>query len=269
MTDYYYRRLGDEPLARRASGRGDTYESTEITCSNWDPAIQHGSPPLALLTKAITRLAAPPLRVGRVTLDILGAIPVAPVEVRAWVERPGRRISLFAAEMTPAGEDAGRPVARVTAWAVATSDTSEVASDRYPALVEGETQPLPHDWWGLTGYLGSVEWRRQVDDPSGASVFWLSPRGQLVDGEDTTPLDKLMLAVDSSNGVGSTLDFQRFVFMNTDTVVHLHRLPVGADFALRARGSVGPDGVGVTSAEIFDRSGFIGVCAQMLLVQRR
>ncbi|MGE5694838.1 MAG: thioesterase family protein [Candidatus Sericytochromatia bacterium] len=257
MTGCYYRRLDR-----------DTYESTEITCSNWDPAIQHGSPPLALLTRAITRIVDPPLRVGRVTLDILGAIPVAPVKVRARVERPGRRISLLVAEMAPVSGDA-RPVARVTAWAVATSDTADVASDRYPPLVEGETQPLPHDWWGLTGYLGSVEWRRQVDDPSGASVFWLTPRGELVDGEVTSPLDRLLLAVDSSNGVGATLDFQRFVFMNTDTAVHLHRLPVGEDFALRARGSIGPDGVGVTSAEIFDRSGFIGVCAQTLLVQRR
>lgn len=257
MTDCYYRRLGP-----------DTYEPTEITCSNWDSAIQHGSPPLALLTKAITRLVEPPLRLGRVTLDILGAIPVAPVKVSARVERPGRRISLLAADMTPTAGEA-RPVARVTAWAVATSDTADVASDRYPPLVEGETQPLPSDWWGLTGYLGSVDWRRQRDDPSGAAVFWLRPRGELVDGEETTSLDKLLLGVDSSNGVGATLDYQRFVFMNTDTVVHLHRLPAGEDFALRARSSIGPDGVGVTSAEIFDRSGFIGVCAQMLLVQRR
>ena len=35
--------------------------------------------------------------------------------------------------------------------------------------------------------------------------------------------------------------------MNTDTVVHLHRLPTGEDFALRARGSIGPDGIGVTN----------------------
>jgi Thioesterase-like superfamily len=60
-----------------------------------------------------------------------------------------------------------------------------------------------------------------------------------------------------------------FSYMNTDTVVHLHRLPVGGDFALRARASIGPDGIGATSAEIFDRTGFVGTCAQMLLVQRR
>ena len=162
-----------------------------------------------------------------------------------------------------------RPVARVTAWALATSDTSDVASDRYPPLVEGPAQPLPADWWGLTGYLGSVDWRRQPDDPSGAGVFWLSPQGQLVDGEDTTPLEKLTLAVDSVNGVGPALDYRRFIFMNTDTDVHLHRLPGGEDFALRARASIGPDGIGVTSAEIFDRTGFVGTCAQTLLVQRR
>jgi hypothetical protein len=259
VTECYYRRL--EP-------GGDAFESTDITCSNWDDAIQHGSPPLALLTKAIEeQLADSPLRIGRLSLDILGAIPVAPVKVRAWIERPGRRICLLMAEMTPVGN--GRPVARVSAWAIATTDSSDVASDRYPPLVEGPARPLPDKWWGLSGYLASVDWRPQADDPNGSAVFWMSPRAKLVDGEETTPLEKLCLAVDSANGVGAALDVERFVFMNTDTVLHLHRLPVGEDFALRARGSIGPDGIGVTSAEVFDRTGFVGTCAQTLLIQRR
>ena len=65
------------------------------------------------------------------------------------------------------------------------------------------------------------------------------------------------------------IDPNAFVFMNTDASVHLHRAPLGNDFALRARGSIGPDGIGVTTAEIFDRDGFIGTSAQTLLVQRR
>jgi hypothetical protein len=65
------------------------------------------------------------------------------------------------------------------------------------------------------------------------------------------------------------LDFSRSVFMNTDTAMHLHCMPAGRDFALRSPGSTGPDGIGVTSTEIFDGGGFIGVCAQTLLVQRR
>ncbi len=84
-----------------------------------------------------------------------------------------------------------------------------------------------------------------------------------------TDIQPLAMVVDCANGAGAALDSRRFVFMNTDTAVHLHRVPAGEDFALRARGSIGPDGIGVTTAEIFDRRGFIGTCAQTLLVQRQ
>ena len=70
MIDCYYRRLDTD---------GDVlvFESTDGTRSNWDPEIQHGSPPLALMTKLIEELAAGSgLRIGRLTLDILGAIAV-------------------------------------------------------------------------------------------------------------------------------------------------------------------------------------------------
>ncbi|MBV8927853.1 MAG: thioesterase family protein [Mycobacteriaceae bacterium] len=261
MSECYYRRLA-------VDGDYAVFESTDNTRSNWNPEIQHGSPPLALMTNAIEKLLADrPLRIGRLTLDILGAIPVSAVKLRAWVERPGKRICLLVAEMTPAGGDS-RPVARVTAWALATADTSDVASDRYPPLTEGPAQPMPAHWWGLSGYLASVHWRPQFDEPSGA-MYWLSPQANLIEAEDNTPLQSMALVVDSSNGIGAALDFERFIFMNTDTAVHLHRLPTGRDFALRARASIGPDGVGVTAAEIFDRSGFIGVCAQTLLVHHR
>jgi hypothetical protein len=100
-------------------------------------------------------------------------------------------------------------------------------------------------------------------------VAWLSPRVHLVDAEPTTALQRLAMVVDSANGIGAALDTEEYMFMNTDTVVHLHRLPAGEEFGLRARASIGPDGVGATTAELFDRSGFIGTSAQSLLVQRR
>ena len=42
---------------RGVDGEYQLFESTADTRSNWDPAIQHGSPPLALLTKAIEECA--------------------------------------------------------------------------------------------------------------------------------------------------------------------------------------------------------------------
>jgi Thioesterase-like superfamily len=258
----YYRRLP-------ADGELQAFESTDDTRSNWNPDVQHGSPPLALLTKVIEELADPQLRIGRLTLDILGAIPVAPVRVRAWVTRPGARISMLAAEMLAATPDgAERAVARVTAWLLAASDTRDVATDRYPPLVEGEAVGVAHAWEGAPGYLETVSWRRQHTAEAEASVAWLGPLAHVVDAEETTPMQRLAAVVDCANGAGAVLDPDRFMFMNTDTVVHVHRTPVGADFALQARASIGPDGIGVTTAEIFDRHGFIGTAAQTLLVQR-
>ena len=264
MIDCLYRRLA-------ADGEFQLFESTDGTRSNWDPEIQHGSPPLALMTKLIEELAADSgLRVGRLTLDILGAIPVTQVRVRAWVQRPGSRISMMAAEMSaPRPDGTERAVARVTAWLLATSDTTDAATDRFPPLVEGEAAPVPHGWVGAKGYLETLSWRRQRIAEGESNVAWLSPMVPLVDSEEMTDLQRLAMVADSVNGVGMALDPDKFGFMNTDTVVHVHRLPAGNDFGLCARASIGPDGIGVTSAEIFDRQGFIGVVAQTLLVQRR
>jgi hypothetical protein len=263
MIDCYYRRLDTDGELQR-------FESTESTGSNWDSKIQHGSPPLALLTKAIEELAAGSgMGVGRLTLDILGAIPVAPVAVRAWVSRPGSRICMMTSEMTatqPDGSD--RAVARVTAWLLTTSDTRDVVVDRYPPLVQGPDTGHRHAWQNRPGYLETVTWVPQPDD-AGAAVVWMRPLIHLVDHEDMTDLQRLAMVVDSANGVGATLNPEEFLFMNTDTTVHLHRAPVGSDFALRARGSIGPDGIGSTTAELFDTQGFIGTSAQTLLVQRR
>ncbi len=264
MIDCYYRRVG-------AEGELTVFDSTDGTRSNWDPEIQHGSPPLALMTKLIEELASGSgLRIGRLTLDILGAIPVTTVKVRAWVERPGKRISLMMAEMLATRSDGvDRAVARVTAWLLATSDTADAATDRYPPLVEGEAIAVPHGWVGAKGYLETVTWRRQPEAGENGNVVWISSLVPLVDSEPTTDLQRLAMVVDSANGAGAALDPEEFIFMNTDTAVHLHRLPVGEDFALRARGSIGPDGIGVTAADLFDRQGFIGTSAQTLLVMRR
>jgi Acyl-CoA thioesterase C-terminal domain/Acyl-CoA thioesterase N-terminal domain len=264
VIDCLYRRLG-------ADGDFQVFESTDGTRSNWDREIQHGSPPLALMTKLIEELAGDSgLRVGRLTLDILGAIPVTRLRARAWVERPGSRISIMAAEMlAPRPDGSERAVARVTAWLLATSDTADAATDRYPPLVEGDSLTVPHAWDSAGGYLETVSWRTQRVAEGESSVAWLSPLVPLVDSEPTTELERLAMVADCANGAGAALDPEKFVFMNTDTVLHVHRLPEGNDFALRARGSIGPDGIGVTTADVFDRQGFIGTVAQTLLVQRR
>jgi hypothetical protein len=72
MIGCFYRRLPE--------GDSLAFSPTDYTRSNWSSELQHGSPPLALLTKLIEALSAGSgLRIGRLTLDILGAIPVQPL----------------------------------------------------------------------------------------------------------------------------------------------------------------------------------------------
>jgi hypothetical protein len=264
MIGCFYRRLPIE-------GDWQAFGATDYTRSNWGPELQHGSPPLALLTKLIEELSAGTgLRIGRLSLDILGAIPVRPVRARVWVARPGARVCMMAAEMRADRADGpARAVARVTAWLVTTTDTADVASNRYPPLVEGSAEPRPYPFADAGGYFDAIDWRPQRVDEGSAAVSWFSPLAHIVDTEPMSALQRLAAVVDCANGVGKVLDPDQFVFMNTDTVVHLHRLPAGNDYALRARASIGPDGVGATTAEVFDRDGFIGTSAQTLLIQRR
>src|SRR3954447_830357 len=112
------------------------------------------------MTKLIEEMAGDSgLRVGRLTLDILGAIPVTRLRTRAWVERPGSRISMMAAEMLAPRPDGGeRAVARVSAWLLGTSDTTDAVTYRFPPVVEGESVPMPRNW-DTSGYLRTVSWR--------------------------------------------------------------------------------------------------------------
>lgn len=265
MSGSFYRRLP------RLGDGDERFESTEFTRSNWGPDLQHGSPPMALLTKLVEELSAGSgLRIGRLSLDILGAIPVAPVRARAWMQRPGSRVAMMSAEMHVDRTDGStRAVARLSAWLIAVSDTADAASDRYPPVPEGPAQPVPDVFADAGGYFDAITWRPQRVDDGAEALSWFSPIVRIVDAEETTALQRLAAVVDCANGVGKILDPGEFAFMNTDTVVHLHRLPVGNDFALRARASVGPDGAGVTTGEIFDIAGFIGTSAQTLLIQRR
>ena len=69
---------------------GDTVVPSELTRGPWDPNSQHAGPPSALLARALEscepRVGS---RIGRVTVEILAPVPIAPMTVSARVVRPG------------------------------------------------------------------------------------------------------------------------------------------------------------------------------------
>jgi hypothetical protein len=94
-------------------------------------------------------------------------------------------------------------------------------------------------------------------------------RQPLVAGEDPTPLQRVLVAADSGNGVSATLDWSRFVFINVDLTVHLQRMPAGEWVCLDAITIPEPTGIGIADTALYDERGPIGRAAQTLLVGER
>jgi hypothetical protein len=101
------------------------------------------------------------------------------------------------------------------------------------------------------------------------TAVWIRSRLALVAAEDLTPLQRVMIAADSGNGVAVVLDPRQYAFVNADLSVHLHRFPVDEWVCLEVVTAPEPSGIGLSTSCLLDRQGPIGVGAQGLLLARR
>jgi Thioesterase-like superfamily len=203
----------------------------------------------------------------------LGPIPAeGDLWVRTRRERSGKQIELLTAEMlAPGPEDEPRPVARASGWRLQTLDTADVVHASAAPLrpvTEAKSRDMKKDW--DPNYVHSLDWRwltEPLNDGPGES--WIRPEVDLVKGETMTPLERLFAVADDANGIGTKLDIRRWTFLNTDLVVHIHRVPDGEWIGIRAETNYGPDGIGTTIGTLFDESGAVGAIQQSVLVRRR
>ena len=106
------------------------------------------------------------------------------------------------------------------------------------------------------------------NDP-GPATCWLRMRHPLVAGERPTPLQRVMVAADSGNGISSTLDIRELSFINVDLSVHLHRMPAGEWVCLDSLTIPEASGIGMSDTMLFDQLGPIGRANQTLLIAPR
>lgn len=266
MSDSYYELIdADDPM-------GEKFAATDMVRSTWTAAIQHGAPPSSLLVRALERCEArDDTRLSRVMIDLLGGIPAeGDLWVRSRIERPGKQIELVGAELLAQGKDGeARPVAKASGWRLKTLDTAEMVHAPVPPLrplSEARSRDLKKDW--DPNYVHSLDWRwltAPINDGPGES--WINPEIDLVKGEAMTALQRLFAVADCANGIGTKLDPRKWTFMNTDLVVHVHRVPRGEWTGIRAETNYGPDGIGTTIGTLFDEHGAIGAIQQSVLVR--
>ena len=255
------------------------FEATELTRGPWDGANQHAGPPAALLGREIERLdgigAGPADRlIGRITFEILAPVPIGTMRVEASVVRPGKRVDMVEASLS---DDEGTTLIRARAWRLLRRrvDLPEGLAARERA------QPPPPDQLGEAdaffptgfdvGYHTATEYRFVAGSFTelGPGIVWMRIRQPLVAGEEPSALQRVLAVADSGNGISATLDYDRYVFINIDLTVHLHRLPAGEWVCLDSVTVPESSGVGQTDTVLFDERGPIGLAAQTLLVAKR
>ncbi len=262
---------------------GGKWLGTVHTTGPWDARAQHGGPPSALLGRAIQRCAPrDDMIIARFTCEILGAIPVGELEVRARVTRPGRSVELLEAVASAGSRD----VASARAWRVLRTDSQSAGPRlaRPPALPDKAlTEPpgggmpgggmpsggMPGGW--VDGYLSAVEWRPVQGSfaSPGPSTVWARLRYPLIADEETGPLERVLAVADSGNGLSAELDITRWQFINPELTVHLHRMAAGEWICLDARTTISAGGAGLATSVLSDLDGPVGVGAQSLLVAAR
>ena len=88
---------------------GNDVVTSPFAAGPWDPSMQHGSPPAALVVWAAERIATPvAMRIARVTVDLMRPVPVAPLTIESEVLREGRKIQLCAVRLLAEGRRRGQ-----------------------------------------------------------------------------------------------------------------------------------------------------------------
>ena len=88
---------------------GATAETSAFAGGPWDPKLQHGAAPSSLICWAVERLPSPaPMRVARLTVDLMRPVPVAPLTIETELLREGRKIQLVSVRLLADGTEVVR-----------------------------------------------------------------------------------------------------------------------------------------------------------------
>jgi hypothetical protein len=256
-----------EPTAFYLPAGDGRFESTLATAGPWSADAQHGGPPSALLVRAFERLEPDPnQRLARLTVEILRPLPVRPVTVTARIVRPGRRVVLLEGSLRVNGEDyllargwrIGRPV---TPTPVSGARTGS------PPLPEAAPPPV---WEGAFagGYMRAIEVRQTsgVFASAGPGAAWIRARVPLVEGEEPSAFQRAAIVADSGSGVSQGVDHRRWLAINVELTLSVHRDPVGEWIHLDSNTVVGTEGSGRTDTILGDPEGEFARAMQTLLV---
>lgn len=236
----------------------------------WDPRLQHGSAPSSLICWAVENLPSPvPMRVARLTVDLMRPVPVAPLAIETEVVREGRKIQLVNVRLLAGASE----VVRASALRIRISDQALPERATTPAL----DLPLPEQGGPPKFVKDDTPFLRGLDvsvvkggfGAPGPAAVWFRARQPIVAGQAISAAMRAVIAADFCNGVSSVTSPNQWTFINGDLSVSLAREPKGEWILLDAEMWIGPDSIGIAAGRLADTTGYFGRAVQSIIFEKR
>ena len=244
---------------------------TENVAGPWDPGLQHGGGPAALVAWTAESIpTAVPMRTTRITIDLLRPVSISPLEIQSNVIREGKKIQLCEVRLRTNGVDVVRAsVLKVRSRQLALPNI-EMEEPLDLPLPEAGEEP---SWTSNTrrGFISGVSLREVKGGfrKPGPAAIWYRINWPVIDGQPPSPLMRAAITADFGNGTSSALDFAKWTFINGDLTISLSRLPVGDWILQDSRTSLSHSGVAIARGRLADRQGYFGVAVQSVIVEPR
>lgn len=238
------------------------YWPTGLARSPWDRQSIAGGPISAILAHGgMNSELDNDFNIARLTVDIFGKVPFAPLHMRVDVLRDGRqtklhRVTLFAAN---------KPVAQAHLLRVRKYETPVVAPEM--------PYPLPNEAGGHQnttsfGMLGAfqIKFIEGAAGVPGRAVAWTSMEADIVLHHPVTAFERAAMFSDYGNGFGNATDAREWSFANLDITMQFLRMPLGRWMLIDAETHMAGDGHGTARNIFADEQGIFARGFQTIFV---
>jgi hypothetical protein len=245
---------------------GNDVVPTTFAVGPWRPDSVHGSAVAALFAAALDETSA---TVARVTMDLLGAVPMRPMQLSVTDVEGGRRVRRRQA-LLQHGE---RVVARAVALLVA--DSADLDLPERDESAPWDPPPkdlslLPVSRAGWAGFESQSMALQTSREGSQTMVGWFRLLHPAIAGQSLTGLQRALAAADyTSGGTAVVLPLKQWTFVSTDLTVNLARKPMGDWIGLAAKSRLGTTGIGIATSVLHDAAGGLGHCSQTQFIEAR
>jgi hypothetical protein len=246
-----------EPAFYRHEAGG--FAPTGLGLSPWTANAQMGVCLAGLLVHALESVPSQvPMVTARLTIDILGAVPLETLVATTRILRDGKRLQLVEAELR-IGE---RVWLRGTALRLRIGESPEGSVALAHPLPDEAEAPSGEHWVHVVRLAG--DHRRP-----GPGASWIRWTSTLIAGEKVTPLQAVAMVADFGSGTAPLLPMETWTFANVDISIHLTRPPRGEWLLVDATSESAGNGIGLTHTRLGDRDGMFGMAHQTTFLSRR